>query len=82
MGLHQIGVYILQLISFARVSSHVTDFNTQNKLLTAKLLNQGYQYHKLRKSFSKFCRIHFDLVTKFIVGHIFSATMPIGTWIL
>ena len=43
------GVYISQLRRFARVSSHITDFNTRNKLLTAKLLNQGYRYHKLRK---------------------------------
>ena len=43
------GVYILQLIRFARVSSHVPDFNTRNKLLTAKLLYQGYRYHKPRK---------------------------------
>ena len=28
------GVYISQLIRFARASSHVTDFNTRNKLLT------------------------------------------------
>ena len=28
------GVYIPQLIRFARVSSYVTDFNTRNKLLT------------------------------------------------
>ena len=61
------GVYISQLIRFARVSSHVTDFNTRNKLLTAKLLNQGYQYHKLRKAFSKFYRRHSDLVSKFNV---------------
>ena len=39
------GVYISQFIRFARVSSHVTDFNTRNKLLTAKFLNQGYRYH-------------------------------------
>ena len=39
------GVYISQLIRFARVSSHVNDFNTRSKLLTAKLLNQGYRYH-------------------------------------
>ena len=45
-------VYILQLIRFARVSSHATDFNTRNELLTAKLLNQGHRYHKLRKAFS------------------------------
>ena len=48
------GVYISQLIRFARVSSHVDDFNTRNKVLTAKLLRQGYRYHKLRKAFSKF----------------------------
>ena len=36
------GVYISQLIRFARVSSNVDDFNTHNKVLTAKLLRQGY----------------------------------------
>ena len=28
------GVYISQIIRFARVSSHVTDFNASNKILT------------------------------------------------
>ena len=37
------GVYISQLIRYARVSNHVTDFNTRIKLLTAKLLNQDYR---------------------------------------
>ena len=45
------GVYISQLIRFARVCSHVDDFNTRNKCFTAKLLKQGYRYHKLRKAF-------------------------------
>ena len=36
------GVYISQLIRFARVSSHVDDFNTCNKKLTATLLKQDY----------------------------------------
>ena len=53
------GVYISQLIQFARVSSHVADFNVRNKSLTAKLLQQGYRYHKLRKTFSKFYRRHY-----------------------
>ena len=61
------GVYISQLIRFARVSSHVADFNACNKSLTAKLLQQGYQYHKLQKTFSKFYRRHYDLVSKFNV---------------
>ena len=47
------GVYISQLIRFARVCSHVDVYNTRNKCLTAKLLKQGYRYHKLRKTFSK-----------------------------
>ena len=55
------GVYISQLICFDRVSSHVGYFNTRNKVLTAKLLRQGYRYHKLRKTFSKFYRRHLDL---------------------
>ena len=46
------GVYFSQLIRFARVSSHVDDFNTRNKVLTAKLLRQGYRYNKIHKAFS------------------------------
>ena len=41
------GVYISQLIRFARVSSHVADFNTRNKYLTAKLIQQDYKNHEL-----------------------------------
>ena len=48
------GVYISQLIRFARASSHVADFNTRNKLLTQKLLKQGYRYHKFTKPFLNF----------------------------
>ena len=50
------GVYISQLIRFARASSHVTDFNTRNNLLTQNFIKQGYRYHELRKTFSKFYR--------------------------
>ena len=62
------GVYISQLIRFARKSSSVTDFDTRNKLLTQNLLKQGYQYHKLCKTFSKFYRRYYDLISKFQVG--------------
>ena len=40
------GVYISQLIRFAQVCSHVDDFNTRKTCLTAKLIKQGYRYHK------------------------------------
>ena len=62
------GVYISQLIRFARVCSHVDDFNTRNKCLTAKLLKQGYRDHKLRKAFSKFYRRNYEFISKFNVG--------------
>ena len=55
-------IYISQLIRFARASLHVTDFNNRNKFLAAKLLKQGYCYHKLCKAFSKFYRRHFELI--------------------
>ena len=57
------GIYISQLIRFARVFSHVDNFNSRKKVLTAKLLRQGYRYHKHRKAFSKFHWRHFDLVS-------------------
>ena len=62
------GVYIFQIIRFARASSHVTDFNNRNKFLTAKLLKHGNRYHKLRKAFSKFYRRHFELIEKYHVS--------------
>ena len=62
------GVYISQLIRSVRASNYVADFNTCNKLLTQKLLKQGYRYHKLSKTFSKFYRRYYDLISKFQVG--------------
>ena len=58
------GMYISQLIRFARVCSHVEDFNARNKCL----LKKGYWYHKLRKAFPKFYRRHYELISKFNVG--------------
>ena len=52
------GVCIYQLIRFARVSSHVDDFNTRNKVLTAKRLRQGYRY-KIHKAFIKILSLAF-----------------------
>ena len=62
------GVYISQIIRFARASSNISDFNCRNKALTAKLLRQGYRYFKLRKAFSKFYRRHSALVEKYNVS--------------
>ena len=62
------GVYISQLIRFARVCSSVDDFNNRNLFLTAKLLRQVYRYHKNRKAFSKFYHRHSELIVKCNIG--------------
>ena len=62
------GVYISQLIRFARVCSNVDDFNNRNLFLPAKLLKQGYRYHKLRKAVSKFYHRHSELIVKYKLG--------------
>ena len=59
------GVYILQLIRFARVCSHVDDFNNRNTYLTFKLLKEGYGHHKLCKAFSKLYNRHSELIVKY-----------------
>ena len=38
---------------------------TCNKLLTQKLLKQGFRHHKLPKTYSKFYRRYYDLISKF-----------------
>ena len=48
------GVYISQLIPFARAFSCVADFNTRNKLLTQKLLKQAIGIINSAKPFLNF----------------------------
>ena len=62
------GVYISQLIRCARVCYNVDDFNHRNLFLTAKLLKQGYRYHKIGKAFSKFYHRHSELIVKYNIG--------------
>ena len=50
------------------MSSNVDDFNNRNLFLTAKLLKQGYRYHKIRKSVSKFYHRHSELIVKYNIG--------------
>ena len=75
-------VYISQLIRFARVCSNVDDPNNRNLFLTAKLLKQGYKYHKVRKAFPKFYHRHSELIVKYNIGLKSSATRHSRTYIL
>ena len=59
------GVYISQLVRYARCYTSVSDFNSKYLQITSKFLTQGYRYHKLRKTFGKFFRSYSDLLSKF-----------------
>ena len=59
-------VYISQLVSFARVCSNVDDFKKKELILNAKLLKQGYNYHKILKAFSKFYHSHSEFIGKYM----------------
>ena len=48
--------------------SYVDDVNNSNLSLTAKLLKQGFRYHKIRKTFSKFYHRHSEGIVKYNVG--------------
>ena len=51
------GVYISQLVRFARCCTSVSDFNSKNLQITSKLLTHGYRYHKLRKNIQKVLQV-------------------------
>ena len=59
------GVYISQLIRFARVSSHLAHFGVHNKTLTPKLLQKGIGIINFRTVFSKFYRRQYELISKY-----------------
>ena len=59
------GIYIWQLVRFARFCTSVLGFHSENLQNTSKLLTQGYRYHKLRKTFGKCFRSYSKLLLKF-----------------
>ena len=48
------GVYISQLIRYARCCSYYDDFRHRHKMLVERLVSQRYQYERLRNSFKSF----------------------------
>ena len=48
--------------------SNADDFKNRNLFSTAKLLKEGYRYHKIRKAFSKFYHRHSELILKYNIG--------------
>ena len=76
------GVCISQLIRYARVSSHVTDFTARNKILTGKLQHQGIgiiNFENLFQNFIADTMIWFQIQGQIKISF---ATGPIGTGII
>ena len=59
------GIYILQLVRFARCCTNVFNFHSKNVQITSKQLTQGYRYLKRRKTLGKFLRSYSKLLSKF-----------------
>ena len=76
------GVYVSQLICYARACSNYQDFMEHGKVLTTKLLSQGYQKTKLVATLKKFYGRHHDLVNPYnvaasrIVSDVFANDTP------
>ena len=58
------GVYISLSIRYASCS-YYDDFGCRHKLLVDRLLSQGYEVKRLRKSFKKFYGTYPDLIGKY-----------------
>ena len=59
------GVYISQLIRYARACTHFTDFLIRHRFLRDRLLEQGYKKIRLIRSLKKFFLRYQPLVEKF-----------------
>ena len=59
------GIFISQLVRFARCCTSVLNFHSKNLQITSKLLIEGYRYHKLRNTFGNFLRSYSELLSKF-----------------
>ena len=73
------GVFVSQLIRYARSSQRYPDFVQRSSQLVSKLISQGYLPQRLKSTFKKFYGRHLDLVKKYdkamshIATDIFSA---------
>ena len=58
-----LSLFVLQKCALMLMTS-----TTETNIKTAKLLKQGYRYHKIRKAFSKFYHRYSELIVKYNIG--------------
>ena len=61
------GVFVSQLIRYARCCQHLQDFSARTKTLVKRLVNQGLKKHVLKRVFEKFASDHYELLFKYAV---------------
>ena len=57
------GVYIIQLIRFAKGCDTYSDFLTRHQRLVSTPVHQGFKYDLLCQKFKQFHHFHFDLIS-------------------
>jgi len=62
------GVYISQLVRISRICDRLDTFSARHKLLTRRLIAQGFHYVKLCMCFKKFAKRHAALFSKYGVS--------------
>ena len=59
------GVFIGELVRYARACTYFHDFKDRTLVLIKKLLNQSFKLQKLKNSFLKFCNYHVLSIQKY-----------------
>ena len=61
-------MHVSQLIRISRICDNYVSFVKRHRLLTERLIKQGFWYNKLSVSFKKFSRRHSMLFNKYAVS--------------
>ena len=59
------GVFVSQLIRYARCCMDIEDFTFRTKKLVTRLLNQNFEKKKLVRVFEKFTESYYELLFKY-----------------
>ena len=65
---HSYGVFVSQLIRYARCCDELADFTNRSKALIQKLTKQNFLLSQLRRVFEMFAVIHYELLFKYSVS--------------
>ena len=62
------GVFVSQLIRYARCCEELEDFQTRSKALVKKMIQQNFKLYQLKRAFEKFVTTHYELLCKYNVS--------------